>query len=255
MNDPHAPQFTRDYLTDGYISYTFSSRNAESYLVHLFKVDAPLVQAIRHQSGAFYVLNRPSHNSPPALLVNGQDAWLLDYAVRTGGSVVPQLWFPQGQGDRRRYVDQAQFRMPIFFVNAGSLGVPVTNAAAGHMQLNGTDLPPQLADKTTIKIRIGVCTRSLPRRSHHLPYVSQWPGYAPSEHQVLLKDQTPARNLVSLERLVKHVGSRVRLFLEVSFVPNVAKKSEIERFLGMRAQPCARTDLELDCWTWKYYLR
>jgi hypothetical protein len=169
MNDPHTPQFTRDYLTDGYLSYSFNPRNAESYLVHLFKVDAPSVQAIRHQSGAFYVLNRPSHTSPPALLVNGQDAWLLDYAVRSGGSVVPQqLWFPQGQGDRRRYVDQTQFRMPIFFANMGSLGIAVGNAVAGNLQLNGTDLPPQLADKTTIKIRIGVCTCSLPARSPSL---------------------------------------------------------------------------------------
>jgi hypothetical protein len=122
-------------------------------------------------------------------------------------------------------VDQVQFRMPIFFVNMGSLGVPVGNAASGHLQLNSTDLPSQLADKTTIKIRIGVGTRSLPARSNHLLYVSQWPGYQPSEHQVLLRDQTPARSLVSLERLVKHVGSRVRQFLEVRFVPKLAMNS------------------------------
>jgi hypothetical protein len=170
MNDSNAPQFTRDFLTDGYISYTFGPRDAEGYLVQLFAVDAASVRAIRHQSGAFYVLNRPSHNSPPALLVNGQDAWLLDYAVRTGGSVVPQqLWPSQGQGDRRRYVDQAQFSMPVFFINAsGSLGVPVTNAAAGDMQLHGVNLPSQLADKTAMTIRISVCTRSFPVRSPSL---------------------------------------------------------------------------------------
>ena len=170
MNDPNAPQFTRDFLTDGYISYTFTPRDAEGYLAQLFKVDAASVRAVRHQSGAFYVLNRPAHNSLPALLINRQDAWLLDYAVRSGGSVVPQqLWFPQGQGDQRRHVDQAQFRMPMFFVNIdGNLGVPIKNAAVGHMQLRGTDLPPPLADKTTIKIRIGVCVRFLPADSHHL---------------------------------------------------------------------------------------
>ena len=217
MNDPNAPQFTRDFLTDGYISYTFTPRNAEGYLVQLFKVDATSVQAIRHQSGAFYVLNRPSHSTPPALLVNGQDAWLLDYAVRSGGSVVPQqLWFPQGQGDRRRYVDQAQFRMPIFFVNMdANLGVSIMSAAAGQMQLRGADLPPPLADKTTIRIRIGVCSLSLLARSHYLLYISQWPGYPPSEHQVQLREQTPAGNPITLERFVKHVGSRVGLFLAV----------------------------------------
>ena len=171
MNDSNAPQFSRDFLTDGYISYTFGPRNAEGYLIQLFAVDAASVRAIRHQSGAFYVLNRPAHNVPPALLVNGQDAWVLDYAVRTGGSVVPQqFWSPQGQGQgdpsRRRYADQPQVNMPVFFVNAsGSLGVPVVNAAAGDMKLHGVNLPSQLADKAAIAIRISVCTRSLPTRS------------------------------------------------------------------------------------------
>jgi hypothetical protein len=218
MNNPQAPQFNHDNLTDGYISYTFGSRNAENYLVIIFKVDAQFVQAAR-RNNAFYVLNQPPAHpnfSPPALTIQGQNAWLLDFAVRSGGSVVPQkLWFPQGQGDRRRYVEQAQFRMPMFFVNVDrSLGVPVLNAAAGQMQLQGVGLPPQLADKSTIKIRISVCVRSLPERSPSLT-VLQWPGYDPSERQVQLKDQTPARNPVTLERFVKHVASRVLHFLEV----------------------------------------
>ncbi len=152
------PQLTRDYLTDGYISYTFSSRNAEFYVVHLFRRDAASVEAIRDRSGAYSVFIPPSHFSPPVRTPFG-DAWVLDYVVRSGGSVVAQqLWSPHGQGDRRRYVDQAQFRMPIFFVNSnGGLGVPVMNAAAGHMQLRDAHLPPSLIDKTTTKIRIGVC--------------------------------------------------------------------------------------------------
>ena len=121
------PQLTRDYLTDGYISYTFTSRNAEFYVVHLFRRDAASVQAIRDGNGAYSVLIPPSHFSPPIRTQYG-DTWVLDHAVRTGGSVVPQqLWAPQGQGDRRRYADQAQFYMPIFFVNMnGGLGVPVS---------------------------------------------------------------------------------------------------------------------------------
>ena len=152
------PQLTRDYLTDGYISYTFTSRNAEFYVVHLFRRDAASVQAIRDGNGAYSVFIPPSYFSPPIRTQYG-DTWVLDHPVRTGGSVVPQqLWVPQGQGDRRRYVDQAQFRMPIFFVNRnGGLGVPVMNAAAGQMQLRDVYLPPSLIDKTTAKIRIGVC--------------------------------------------------------------------------------------------------
>ena len=154
------PHLNRDYLTDGYISYTFTSRNAEFYVVHLFRRDAASVQANRERNGAYSVFIPPSYFSPPIRTPYG-DTWVLDYAVRNGGSVVPQqLWAPQGQGDRRRYVDQAQFRMPVFFVSMnGGLGVPVMSAAAGDMQLRDTHLPPSLLDKTTTKIRIGVCAR------------------------------------------------------------------------------------------------
>jgi hypothetical protein len=211
-------RLTRDYLADGYISYTFTSRNAEFYVVHLFRRDAASVKAMRDRNGAYSVFIPPSHFSPPIRTQYG-DTWVLDHAVRTGGSVVPQqLWAPpQGQGDRRRYVDQAQFRMPIFFVNMnGGLGVPVMNAAAGHMQLRDAYLPSSLIDKTTTKIRIGVCAWVSLNYVFPITYhISQWPGYAPSEHQVQLKDQTPAKNPIGFGRFVKHVGSRVRQFLMV----------------------------------------
>ena len=212
------PHLNRDYLTDGYISYTFTSRNAEFYVVHLFKRDATSVQATRDRNGTYSVFIPPSHFSPPIHTPYG-DTWVLDHAVRTGGSVVPQqLWAPRRQGDRPRYVDQAQFRMPIFFVNMnGSLGVPVMNAAAGQMQLREAHLPPSLLDKTTTKIRIGVCAFFFLSYVFPTAYqmASQWPSYALSEHQVQLRDQTPARNPIGFDRFVKHVGSRVRQFLMV----------------------------------------
>jgi hypothetical protein len=153
---------TRKFLTDGYISYTFTPQIAELFLVQLlFKVaNSASIEAIRdpNKGGAYFVFNHPSYHSPPPLTINGRGAWVLDYDVKLGGSVVPQqLWFPQGDGDRRRYVDQARFRMPIFFVNMnGGLGVPVLNAAAGHMQLRDVVLPPPLQDKINVKIRIAV---------------------------------------------------------------------------------------------------
>jgi hypothetical protein len=161
-------------LTDGYISHTLNRPNAEFFIVHLlFKVDdIESIEVIRdpNGSGAYFTFNHPSRYSPPPLTMNERGAWVLDYAVRSGGSVVPQeLWVPQSQGDRRRYVDQAQFRMPVFFVGGnGSLGVPVLNAAAGHIQLRDVVLPPPLQDKTTTKIRIAVRALcfSFP---HHLP--------------------------------------------------------------------------------------
>ena len=214
---------TRSFLTDGYISYTFTPQIAELYLVQLlFKVTNTSIEAIRdpNGSGAYFVFNHPSHFSPAPLLIHGRGAWVLDYDVRSGGSVIPQeLWFPQGQGDRRRYVEQASFRMPVFFIGRdGGLGLPVTKAAAGHIELRDAYLPPPLQDKTTAKIRIAVCARffSVLRVSpitYHM--VSQWPGYAASENQVQLRDQTPAKNPISFDRFVRHVGSRVQRFLMV----------------------------------------
>ena len=223
---PHAQSLpvTRKFLTDGYISYTFKPEIAELFLVQLlFKVaSSASIEAISDSngSGAYFVFNHPSFYTPPPLAINGRSAWVLDYDVKSGGSVVPQqLWFPQGDGDRRRYVDQARFRMPVFFVGMdGRLGVPVLNAAAGHMQLRDAHVPPPLQDKKTVKIRIAVrvlffsCAVRSPITYHVVP---QWPGYRPSEQQVQLRDQTSDKNPIPFDRFVKHVGSRVRQFLAV----------------------------------------
>ena len=157
---------TRDFLTDGYISYTFSPRAAEIYLTYLFKIDPAVVQAFLHQ-GAYFVWNHPTILTPAPFVSNGHPAWLLDYRIKPGGSVVPQqIWFPQGQGDWRRYVEQATLQMPLFFNNTdGSLGVPLVNATAGQMLLHGANQPVPFSDKSTTKIRIGVCTSPLHKRS------------------------------------------------------------------------------------------
>jgi hypothetical protein len=150
-----------DFLTDGYIPYTFSPRAAASYYTILFKVDPSVIEAFLYKRTAFFVWNQPTIWTQPPLNFNGRPGWLLDYRIRSGGgSVVPQqIWFPQGQGDWRRYVEQAQLQMPLFFVNAdGALGVPIVNAAAGQMCLRGATEPAPFGDKTTTKIRIGVCT-------------------------------------------------------------------------------------------------
>ncbi|KAH9967303.1 hypothetical protein BC827DRAFT_1264146 [Russula dissimulans] len=204
LSDQSTGPQSRDFLPFGYISHTFTPQLAETHLAKFYKVDPKTVTAYQDRSGAYLVFIQPSYYSPPSVVVQGQPAWILDYKVRSGGTVVPQhLWSPQGQGDWRQYVEQVDFHMPVFFINAnGSLGVPLVNAAAGQMSLRGADQLAPLGDKTTTKIRIG------------------WPGYHPSESQVQLRDQTPARNPIPLERLVKHVASRVRQFLiECEHVP------------------------------------
>jgi hypothetical protein len=223
-------------LVDGYISYTFTPQVASIYLCCLFKVqDSRQVQAFHSQQWPrkFFVANRMPHCRAHHQIGPNQFAWLLDYAIENGGSVVPQqLWAPQGQGDWRRYVEQAVLHLPVFFVNTdGSLGVPVSYAAAGQMSLQNAKEPPPLGEKTTTKIRISVCSLyAVDARFYHSPLLSQWPGYVTSEQQVQLRDQTPGRNFISLERFVKHVGSRVRQYLIVRFIPTVAVSSEFNGF-------------------------
>jgi hypothetical protein len=219
---------------DGYIPYTFGPQLADIYLCSLFKIQDPRqVQAIHSQQWPrmFFVANRMPHCRAHHQIGPNQSAWLLDHAVAPdGGSVVPQqLWAPQGQGDWRRYVAQATLHLPVFFFNAdGGLGVPVSYAAAGQMSLHNAKAPPPLGGKTTTKIRISVCSLyAVDVRFIHSPLSSQWPGYTTSEQQIQLRDQTPDRNFISLERFVKHVGSRVRQYLIVRFIPTVAVSSEI----------------------------
>jgi len=67
-----------------------------------------------------------------------------------------------------------------------------------------------------------------------------------SEKQVQLKDQTPEKNPVTLERFVRNVASRVRQFLAVSFIPMVTVNSEIQLYLGLRTCSCPQPALELE---------
>ena len=159
---------TKEFLTDSYISYTFTPQIAEVYLAYLFKTELKMVQPFHYQDSFFVWSQPPISTQPPIMILpRGQHhpnpAWLLDFAIRPGGSVVPQqLWFPQGQGDWRRYVEQAHLQMPLFFTSAdGSFGVPIVNAAAGQMVLRGGNEPAPFGDKTTTKIRIGVCVQPL----------------------------------------------------------------------------------------------
>lgn len=88
---------SRDYLNDGYISYTFGLKNAEDYMVILLRTDAQNAAAecgqIRRQNGAFYVFIKPSLYSPPTALICGQNAWLIGHKIKPGGFVVPQKFW------------------------------------------------------------------------------------------------------------------------------------------------------------------
>ncbi|KAH9967305.1 hypothetical protein BC827DRAFT_1264148 [Russula dissimulans] len=203
---------TRKFLTDGYISHTFSPQSTEMYLAHLFKIDPKGVYAYLFERSdwprAFVVFNSPSGYSPPIFTMAEQHAWVLDYAVVRGGSVVPQeLWLPQGQGDRRRFVEQANFSMPVFFINVnGTLGVPVVNTTEGLMSLQGGNQPAPLGGKAATTIYL------------------DWPGYPPFKQQVQLRDQTPRRNPVTLQWFVRYLGRCVKQFIiDCEYVPALGR--------------------------------
>ena len=114
----HSHPVPRAYLVDGYISFTFGFQTAERYMDRIFKLDSSSVVAA-FEKGAFYIFNHPScYNSPT--LVYGQNTWLVDYSASRWprGPVVPQqILLPQGEGERKTFVDDAQFRVLAFFVN------------------------------------------------------------------------------------------------------------------------------------------
>ncbi|KAH8976994.1 hypothetical protein EDB86DRAFT_3011951 [Lactarius hatsudake] len=196
-----------DIYVDGYIAYTFTPQVAEIYLAYLFKVGPKRVQAfgIHNWPGVFFVADPPMNHCRLRQIGNGRYAWLLDYVIRPGGSVIPQqVWSPQGQEgwDQERWCrtveqSEAQLHVPVFFVNAdGSLGVQASQAAVGNMSLRDPDEPVPLSNGAHINIRI------------------RWPGHTPFDEQTLARNQTPARNPITLSKLVRQVGRKVLKFFE-----------------------------------------
>ena len=115
----HSRRVPRAYLIDGYISFTFGFQTAERFMARIFKLDPSSVVATL-ENGAFYVFNLPSCYNSPTHLIYGQNTWLVDYSAsrRPRGPVVPQqIWLPQGEGERKTFLEDAQFRVLAFFVN------------------------------------------------------------------------------------------------------------------------------------------
>lgn len=48
--------------------------------------------------------------------------------------------------------------------------------------------------------------------------VYQWPGYNAFKRQVQIKDETPAKNPITIAKFAHHVGRSVDAFLRVSFL-------------------------------------
>ena len=162
----------------------------------------------------------------PSLGASSQNGSLpLDFSVRmTQGTVVPQRrWTPADEVDIRRHVEEATLQLPVFFVNRnGGVGFSLPDILQGRdHDLYNRDSQASLGGKSTTFIRINV--------SSHIPILvtkgfmlvcrllSQWPGYECWKRQIPTRDETHSKNPITISRFMKHVGTSVNNFMNVSF--------------------------------------
>ncbi|KAI9461957.1 hypothetical protein BJY52DRAFT_1222161 [Lactarius psammicola] len=187
-----------DLHIDGNIAQMFGPQGAAMYFARLLQVDPRSLRAMIDPQwpSAFFIRNPPVSRARH-LIIHGQPAWLLDYAIRHGGTVVPQrIWAPQNEAQRHAHVP---LNMPIFFVHNDrvNLGLPVVIAASRDcMTLLGAGTAAPVGDCSTTFIRIN------------------WPGYGEWSTQIMTKDQTPAHKTITVEKFAKRVASAVCRFMD-----------------------------------------
>ena len=157
---------------DGYIARSFY-RQAEVYLSHLLKTRnfRQLCQTLQSPSGTAFVVrsnaSRLLSSQPVAWDHTGVPLWVLDYAIKNIGTVVPQtLWTPLNKKDLKQHVEEADLQFPIFFIHEnGDLGLSLEDAVNGrcYSALRDARTHAQLGGKTTTHIRILVGSGQLTR--------------------------------------------------------------------------------------------
>ena len=160
---------------DGYISQMFRSEGATAYFARLLHVNLRTLRPTPEWPSMFLICNPQVPHARPFTTIRGHPAWLLDFAIRSVGTVVQQrIWAPQNEAQRHAY---ARLNMPIFFaLNDGiTLGLPIVSTAAGnHVPLRGTGNPAPVGDNFSTLIRINV-SANFPRpalpmwRAHLVP--------------------------------------------------------------------------------------
>jgi len=191
----------------GIIVRMFGQRDAAFFIESLLKMNTRDVYLISNVPGwpsALMVQNPSVPDAPPATVMTlpnspSRHLWILDFipSPTANVQVVRQaIWTPPNQSDWRRYVEQANLRMPIFFQNNGALGLPLTRAATGDTAtLHLANSPAPLGGGHSTQIRIA------------------WPGYESWERQIQIRDQTRYRNEITLERFAKLIAVVVDRFL------------------------------------------
>ena len=127
--------------SNGYLVRMFGVQDAAFFLESLLKMNPQDVNLISNVPGwpnAMMVSQPSVPNARPDALANNQHPlWILDFVPLDPLNVVPQqIWSPPHVSDWRRYVEQANLHMPVFFVqNNGVIGLPLSRAAVGDTAL------------------------------------------------------------------------------------------------------------------------
>jgi len=197
----HKTYKVMDIHIDGNLAQMVGPERAAWYFTRLLRVDARALRPTVSQDWphAFFITSPAVQNAHPSLTIGGLPAWLLDYAVRNYGTVVPQrIWSPAQPTEGQRY-SNVSLNMPIFFVHNDrvSLGLPLIKAVTGSCAtLLGAGTPAPIGDISTTYIRIN------------------WPGYNEWSSQIMTKDQTSAHKTIPLEKFAKRIAGAVSRFLD-----------------------------------------
>jgi len=187
-----------DLYVDGNIAQMFSPEDATRYFARFFGIDVRSLRPTASQEPPhpFVITTSATQNACPCLVVNDRP---LDYAISQAGTIVPQrMWSPANPADAQHFPN-ISLNMPIFFLHDDrvTLGLPLLKALKGvRALLQGADDTAPVGSCSTMYIRIN------------------WPGYGDWNSQIMTKDQTMARNTVTLEKFVKRVAGAVGRFLD-----------------------------------------
>jgi hypothetical protein len=152
--------------SDGFLVRMFGERDAAFFIESLLKMNARDVYLVGNVPGwpDALMIQRPSvGDTRYDVLANNSPLWVLDFIPRPIYRVVPQkIWTPPNQSDWRRYVEQSNLRMPVFFVqNNGTIGLPLARAAVGDTaSLRRGDSAAPLGGGHSTQIRIAVSSSS-----------------------------------------------------------------------------------------------
>lgn len=202
-------QHAHHLLIDGYIALTFGPQDAEAYHCTLLRESHVLrPYNLTEYPGIFFAM--PPHR-PDLDPRQPQTPWVIDHMVWNQGTVIGQ----------QRWDTRNQYEFlcpPIFFVHRnGGLGLPLNQAAGGDcMSLRGASQPAPLGETcgTHAQIRIN------------------WHGYLPWDEQILIRTQTQRREIIQLEKFVKHVAKKVKKFMVEGRQPKPYDHGQQRWFIG-----------------------